>query len=61
MFGEKPPPRMTIGTPLILKARAPDGSAELEPTSEDETLRIPNVSLVEFSTMPPRDTEVDRV
>jgi hypothetical protein len=50
-----------MGTPLILKARAPAGSPELEPTSEDVTFLIPNVSLVEFRTELFCDTDVDNV
>src|SRR5258708_19662869 len=58
MFGENPPPRMTIGTPLILKARAPEGSALFDPVRYDVTVRMPNVSLVEFSVVPFWATDV---
>jgi len=37
---------MTIGTPLILKALAPDGSIALEPTRDEVTVLMPNVSVV---------------
>src|SRR5258708_7960707 len=58
MFGENPPPRMTIGTPLILKARAPEGSALFDPVRYDVTVRMPNVSLVEVSVVPFWATDV---
>src|SRR5258706_5652010 len=61
MFGEKPPPRITIGTPLILNARAPEGSAEFDPVRYDVTVRMPNVSLVEFSVPPFWATDVASV
>src|SRR5258707_2054526 len=49
---------MTIGTPLILKARAPEGSALFDPVRYDVTVRMPNVSLVEFSVVPFWATDV---
>ncbi len=62
MFGEKPPPRITIGTPLILKARAPFGAPGDVPLVRYEvTFLIPNSSLVEFRAGPPCDTELRSV
>ena len=49
-----------MGTPLIANARVPAGSAGAEPIRRDLTVRIPNVSAVEFSVLPCCDTDVVR-
>jgi hypothetical protein len=56
--GSKPPPRITIGTLLIANWRTPLGASDDAPTSEEVTVRMPNVSLVELSTVAFCDTDV---
>jgi hypothetical protein len=48
--GSKPPPRMTIGTLLILNCRTPLGARDEAPINEEVTVRMPKVSLVELRT-----------
>src|SRR5947208_3317037 len=59
--GSKPPPRMTMGTLLILNARTPFGAMLDAPVRYDVTVRMPNCSLVELSTVPFCATEVASV
>src|SRR5712691_11069066 len=61
MFGSNPPPLITIGTPLILNARAPLGSIAFDPVRYEVTVLTPNVSLVELSVTPPCATETPSV
>src|SRR2546421_11152369 len=56
--GSKPPPRMTIGTLFILKARTPLGAIDEAPVRYEVTVRMPDVPLVELSTVPFCATEV---
>src|ERR1700745_3451609 len=52
---------MTIGTPLILNARAPPGSMGLDPVRYDVTVLMPKVSAVELYWVLPCATETPRV
>src|SRR2546421_5679601 len=52
---------MTIGTLFILKARTPLGAIDEAPVRYEVTVRMPNVPLVELSTVPFCATEVGRV
>src|SRR5579859_5438725 len=59
--GSKPPPRITIGTLFTLNARTPLGAIDDAPVRYEVTVRMPNVSLVELSTVPLCATEVASV
>src|SRR2546423_15205015 len=59
--GSNPPPRMTIGTLFTLKARTPLGAIGDAPVRYEVTVRMPNVSLVELSTVLFCATEVASV
>src|SRR5215470_812879 len=61
MFGSNPPPLITIGTPLILKARAPLGSIAFDPTRDEVTVLMPKVSVVALYWVAPCATVTPRV
>ena len=50
-----------MGTPLILKARAPFGSIAFDPARDEATVLMPKVSLVELNWVLPCATVTPRV